>query len=505
MQRNKKSLFNAVSAVMLTLCNGLFGFVSVKLVLTYFGSDFNGLNSTASQFVSILMLLEGGFTVATNVALFKPYLEKDTNRVNAIISATKSTFRKIGLLSFAAGLLIAAGYSLIINTSLPKLLVFFILFMTVLPACFNFYYATKYRILLQTEQKEYVISFITLITTSLGYMTSIIAMPLGCSMWFVRFSTMFFSLINSFVIGFYVRRHFPHIDYNAQPDFKAIKGTRDVFAQKLTGVFYSTAPIVCVTLTAGGTMLASVYAVYNSVFVLLKGIMHAVIDAPRLGLGELAAQGNKERVWKIYEQYEMIVTIMLFVFLSTAAVMIMPFIGVYTHGVTDIDYHQPLIALMLVLICCFELLHIPSGHLMNMTGNFRISRNIQIVATSIMIVGFALSLLCRWGIYGILATVLLTAVSLCVMEVGYVHTKYFQKKLPAFFRISTPFFLLGVAITALELRVIPPVGSYVGFFLLTVAVFAVNLVIAAAAAFLCNRDCTKRIWRFLLSFIRKNK
>ena len=226
--------------------------------------------------------------------------------------------------------------------------------MTVLPACFNFYYATKYRILLQTEQKEYVISFITLITTSLGYMTSIIAMPLGCSMWFVRFSTMFFSLINSFVIGFYVRRHFPHIDYNAQPDFKAIKGTRDVFAQKLTGVFYSTAPIVCVTLTAGGTMLASVYAVYNSVFVLLKGIMHAVIDAPRLGLGELAAQGNKERVWKIYEQYEMIVTIMLFVFLSTAAVMIMPFIGVYTHGVTDIDYHQPLIALMLVLICCFE-------------------------------------------------------------------------------------------------------------------------------------------------------
>ncbi|MEG2429256.1 MAG: hypothetical protein RSA99_02630, partial [Oscillospiraceae bacterium] len=397
MQRSKRSLLNAVTAVMLTLSNGLFGLVSIKFILTYFGSDFNGLNSTASQIITILMLLEGGFTVATNVALFKPFANKEYDNVSSIISATKNTFRKIGIVAFAAGIVIAGGYSFVINTNLPRFLVFSVFFMTILPVCFNFYYATKYRILLQAEQKEYIISFITLITSALGYITNIIAMPLGCNMWFVRFSTMFFAIINSLIIGFYVKKKFSNINYKAKPNYLAIKGTKDVFIQKLTGVFYSTAPIVCITLTAGGTALASVYAVYNSVFVLLKGIMNSIIDAPRLSLGELAAQNDRKTLWDVYEQYETIVLILLFSFLTTAAVMVMPFINIYTKGVTDVNYNQPIIAILLVFISCFELIHLPSGHLMNMTGQFKTSKRIQIIAMIIMLAGFIVTLIFNLG------------------------------------------------------------------------------------------------------------
>lgn len=503
MQRNRKSLFNALSAALLTVFNGLFGLVSVKFVLTYFGSDFNGLNSTANQLVSVLMLLEGGFTVATNVALFKPYFEKDYDKVNSIISATQNTFRKIGLISLAAGALVAVGYSLVINSELPRFLVFCVLFMTMLPICFNFYYATKYRILLQAEQKEYVISAITIITSTLGYLINIIAMPLGCSMWFVRFTTMIFALINSLLIGVYVKKKFPHINYHEKPDYQAIKGTGDIFAQKLTGVFYSSAPIVCITLTAGGTMLASVYAVYNSVFVLLKGVMQSVINAPRLSLGELAAQEEKERVWKVYEQYELIVVLMLVAFLTTASVMIMPFISIYTRGVTDIDYNQPLIAFLLSLICYFELIHIPSGHLMNMTGRFRASRNFQIIALVVMLSGFLVSLIFKWSIYGILITVCITAICLSAMEIGYVHTQYFEKKLLAFFRSNIPFFVLGIFLIIVEMRFLPAVTRYASFFLLAIVVFLLNLVIVCVISCIFNKNCTINVMKLLLSFIKK--
>ena len=134
MQRNKKSILNAISAVLLTVCNGLIGIISVKFILIFFGSDFNGLNSTASQLVNVLMIFEGGFTIATNVALFKPYIQKDYNKINSIITATRNTFKKIGILSFVAGVILSFGYSLIINTDLNRVLVFAI-FLIDNPTC----------------------------------------------------------------------------------------------------------------------------------------------------------------------------------------------------------------------------------------------------------------------------------------------------------------------------------------------------------------------------------
>ena len=59
--RNHNSLYNALAALGTTLVNGLLGIVVTKLVIAHFGSDFNGLNSTANQIVNILLVLEGGF------------------------------------------------------------------------------------------------------------------------------------------------------------------------------------------------------------------------------------------------------------------------------------------------------------------------------------------------------------------------------------------------------------------------------------------------------------
>lgn len=503
MQRNKRSFLNAIAATLLTLFNGLFGMILVKFVLTYFGSDFNGLNSTASQIVIILLLLEGGFTIATNVALFKPYAQNDCESVNGIISATKIIFRKIGIASLALGLVIAIIYSFVINTQLPRVLVFAVFFMTILPTCFNFYYATKYRILLQAEQKEYVISFITLLTTGLGYIINIVVIPLGCGMWFVRFITMVFAIINSLLIGIYVKRKFSDVDYNSPPLFKAIKGTRDVFAQKLTGVFYAISPIVCITLTTGGTMLASVYAVYNSVFALLKGVLYAFIDAPRLGLGDLAAQGDKKKLWDIYDQYETTIGVALFAFLATAGAMIMPFIKIYTNGIKDVDYIQPYFALILVFICYFEILHIPSGHLMNMTGNFKKSKYFQIIATIILLIGFILTFIFKWSIIGILLAVLVTAISLCILEVSYIHKFYFTKRLAHFVKINMVFFLVGIALVVLELKIMPQASNYISFFIISAFIFIINLLVAGLISLTINKDCTKKMLNRLFSFLIK--
>ena len=93
--RSKNSLYNAATAMLLTLTNGLLGIVITKMVIEQYGSDFNGINSTANQIINVLLILEGGFTLASNVALFAPLTGNDIKRVNGILSATQNKFYKI--------------------------------------------------------------------------------------------------------------------------------------------------------------------------------------------------------------------------------------------------------------------------------------------------------------------------------------------------------------------------------------------------------------------------
>ena len=484
--RNHNSLYNALAALGTTLVNGLLGIVVTKLVIAHFGSDFNGLNSTANQIVNILLVLEGGFTVASNVALFGPLTGQDYPTVNGILAATRQKFRRVGLLFLAIGVAIAGVYGFAVQSQLPWEFIFTLIVMTVVPAAFNLYYATTYRVLLQTQQKEYIISLFTILTVGLGHLANIGMILLEGPMWMVRCNTMAFTLLNSLLIGWYAKRKNPFLNLKTAPQSQLIQGTGDVMAQKITGVIYQAAPMVFLTVSpTGGTVLASVYYVYNQVLMMLKTLLHSVIDAPRHSLGQLMTQRERKDVWPVFAQYEYIAFLAVFVILTTCCVMIMPFIGLYTSDFADANYYDRIIALMMVVTAVIEMIHIPSGHLLNMAGLFRVCRNIQVSSCIVLIVTMAVGGI-LWGVYGMLSAILLCAVMLAVLEMGYVHTKFFPGKLPALLLRLLPLTAAGIAVCWLENALLPPVGSYVSFVFWGVVLVAVNTFAAAVVGFICN-------------------
>lgn len=139
----------------------MLGIVVTRLIISRFGSDFNGLNSTANQIVNVLLILEGGFTLATNVALFAPPGQQDCALVNGILPTTRKKFRLIGISFLGIGMIAASAYTAAVNSGLEKPLIASIILMTVLPQAFNLCYAASYRVLLQAQQREYIISSIT--------------------------------------------------------------------------------------------------------------------------------------------------------------------------------------------------------------------------------------------------------------------------------------------------------------------------------------------------------
>ncbi len=487
----------------MTLVNGLLGIVVTRLIIGQYGSDFNGLNSTANQIVNVLLILEGGFTVASNVALFGPLSRQETDIVNGILGATRKKFRKIGVLFLLIGVAVAAVYAWAANSDLNWDLIFTLIVMTVVPAAFNLFYATTYRVLLQTQQKEYIINFLTIITIGLGHLANILLVVLEGPMWMVRFNTMLFALLNSLLIAGYTKWKNKFIHWKATPRPELIQGTGDVMAQKITGVIYKSAPIVFLSISpTGGTELASVYAVYSNVFTMLKSLLHAVIDAPRHSLGQLLTERDREDVWPVFSQYEYIAFMAVFVMLSTCCTLILPFIKLYTAGVEDINYYDMTIAVFMVVTSAIEMMHIPSGHLLNMAGLFRVTRNFQVISCIVLVVSMALGGM-LWGVYGMLAAVLLCAVLLALMEMGYVHLKFFRNKLPQLLRLFLPLALTGILACYLQLQLPLQINSYLWFVVYGVIFVTVNTVLASIVSLIFNRQAFLGMLRRVKGLVKR--
>ena len=492
--RTRYSLYNALSAIMLTFINGFFGIIVTRLIIGKFGSDFNGLNSTANQIINVLLLMEGGFTLASNVALFAPLSKSDYITTNSILNATRQIFKKIGFAFLGVGIAVAAFYTVLVKSALPQEFVFTLVLMALAPQAVNFFYTTSYRILLQAQQKEFVITGFTALTIGAGHIVNILLITHDGKMWMIRFVTMCFAILNCFLITSYTKRKNSFLDSSVEGDNRLIKGTKDVMAQKITGAIYSSWPMIFLSIsTAGGTILASVYAVYNSVFMIIKALLHAVIDAPRLGFGEMLSQRKREEVWPSFKEYEFVAVFLIFVTIITAFVMILPFISLYTRGIADTNYYDEWIAVFMALICVFELLHIPSGHLINMSGNFKVSKNFQVIACVVLVISMFF-LGSMFGVHGMLLSLLIVALLLAFLEIIYIHSYFFSKKTRDFVALTVPFLFVGFLLAVKEKDLVGTVNSIGEFIIKTFIALSLNIIIALGLGLLFNKNETCSIF-----------
>ena len=220
---------------------------------------------------------------------------------------------------------------------------------------------------------------------------------------------------------------------------------------KATSMLYSSIPIVLIsTLPGEGTMLASVYAVYRNVIAIVQNTLTSITNAPRLAFGSLLAEGKHKEAEEMFNFYEKIAFIGMSIILGTTCLLIMPFVDLYTRGINDVNYHNTILAGIMLVTVFFEICHIPSGQMIQMSGSFQASKNIQSIAFIVLTVGMAVGRVTS-GLYGIVTAVLLAAIVLCFLEIGYTGIKIFKRS------------WMNLAINMLPCLIICMAAGWIGF------------------------------------------
>ena len=168
MNKTKKTFYNTLATSFQMLIMQVISLVVSRKVLEIYGSDLNGVNAILSNVMDWILLLEGGLTLASNVALFKPFVNKDYDRCNNILSATKIKFQKIGMLVLVCGLGMAVFYPLFIKTDIRYLDILLMFSMMSLSTSFSVFYTRKYALLYNVSQSEYINTIVTTIVAIIG-------------------------------------------------------------------------------------------------------------------------------------------------------------------------------------------------------------------------------------------------------------------------------------------------------------------------------------------------
>ena len=507
--KTRKSIGNAIASLSYILVNGLLGLVFVKFVITYFGSDYNGINSSATQLVNILLVLEGGFTLATNVALFSPIKNNDFDSINSILSATRKRFIIIGLVFLIAGVAFSFIYALLIQTEVYYFNIVTLFLMSIIPNGINLLIAIKYKSLLLSNQKEYIISIFSLVTVLLGYVVSILLMCFHCGFWAIKIGPFAFSIINSLLIVFYSRKRYKFLKFNVKPDNESIKGTKDVFVSKLAGAAYSVIPIFVISVFfSNGSKLVSVYAVYVSIFSLISNAIMAFTSAPRFAFGALFSEGDEEKTRSKFIQYEFITFFVTTLLISTTIILISPFISIYTSN-SDIDYKNDILPIILGSTFFISSIHIPSGHIINMSGHFKESKKINLISLISLIlltsIATLLSVLLKWNIYAVLICVSISAGILAIFEFYFAHTIVLKLNILKTIKVLLPSLLIFLASVFVSIGVPFSIENYFQFFLYGFLIFiSLGLVTLLLNCFI-NFGQTKELFTILLLVFKKKK
>jgi O-antigen/teichoic acid export membrane protein len=281
-------------------------FVSRKLFLDNLGDEFMGLSGTLRSFLSFLNLAELGIGTAVGFSLYKPIFNKEHGRINELISLFGHLYKKIGLFVLIAGLILSAFFPFIFDTlTAPLSIVYYTYYTFLFGMCLNFFF-NYHIILLQADQKDYVI-------TSTSQFINLIKIIIQCIIVFYYQSIygwitleLLNYLINSYLLRKKVKQIYPWLSINQKTtnsilktNPEIIKKVKQISFHKL-GAFVSGSTDQILIFAFISIESVAFFGNYSLVFSRLLQLINTAFSGTAAGIGNLVAENNKENINKVF-------------------------------------------------------------------------------------------------------------------------------------------------------------------------------------------------------------
>lgn len=424
--RSKKTIINTIMDLILQIVTIISSFILPRLILVKFGSQYNGIVSSITQFLACAVLLRSGIGGATRAALYKPLANKDKKQINSIMKATDIFMKKIGIILAILIVVFAIIYPFLVHEEFSWIFSFSLFIIIGISTFAESFWGITYLILLQADQKLWITSLIRIITTILNVLLASILIFCNCSIHIVKLGSAIVFCIYPICLNWYVKRKYDLNYKNVEPNNKAIAQRWDAFWHQVAVFVNNNTDIII--LTGFSNMLeVSVYSVYKTIVNGLKTFILTFSNGIEAAFGNMIAKEEKKALEENLSIVEFVIYSISTIVYSCAMVLILQFVNVYTKGVNDANYIRPIFAYIFLIANFFYCLRIPAQSIIQAAGHYKQTRNGAILEAIINLV-ISIALVVKFGVIGVAIGTLISMLFRTIQLIIYMSRKIVKRR-----------------------------------------------------------------------------
>ena len=485
MNKLRKLLVNLVMSIVSQAIILFLGFVIPRIIMASYGSDTNGLTSTITQVFTYMSLLEAGISQATRNNLFKPIKEDNREEISYWMSVSRRYFRKISVLYFCIVLVIAFIFPLVLKTYVGYWTIVFYILFEGLTSVVSFYFINTWVSFLTAKGDMYVVNTLSLLNKVLCYGVKIILALLGLNIALIQVGYFAISILQVFLYFIYMKKKYNWIDYSLPVKDVVLPDRRSYIIIEIAWTIFSSTDMILLSMFVS-TEMSSVYAVYNLPFVALNSLLNAMYCALSYNLG-ITYHENIQKYIKVHDMFNSLFVGGMTILMSVTYVLLIPFIKLYTQGITDVNYIYPILPLLFCLVQLLSWSRMISGNLIGVAGRIKPAVKINVIEALANLV-LSLAFIQKWGIVGVLMATVLTLppkVVYCNFVSDRKILKRSGRRTISILGINYIIFIITALISSfIDLKI----ESYASFALYGMLTFCIICVISILLNVIVNRD-----------------
>lgn len=422
--KNNVALLNVISNFILQFFTIVSGFILPKLILSFFGSDVNGIVSSLNQFLNYISLLEGGVTGVILANLYKPIKENDEEKISSIITTTNGFYKKIALIFCIYSVLLATIYPLMIKSQFNFIFIFSLTLILAVNLFIQYNFSLSLKNLLIADKKGYIISFFQSFIIVVNLVLSYITLKIYPSIHLFKLISALGFIVQPIFYNYFVKKKF-NINYNARKNKKLLKSRWDGFAINIASfIHYNTDIVVLSFFTNFKTV--SIYSVYCLVTNGIRQLIFSVSSGISPSIGHLYASGDLEKLNKKFNLYEFIIFILVFFIFSIAGLLITPFVMVYTKNIVDTNYYQPIFGVLIIMAEAIYIIKEPHLNLAYSANKFKDLKKPAYIESLLNIV-LSIILVHKYNLIGVAIGTLIAMLYRTIFQVIYVNKNILKR------------------------------------------------------------------------------
>lgn len=494
LNQEQKAMLSSAISLLNQIVTIVCGFILPRFFLKHYGSAVNGLVSSIAQFLSFISFAELGVGAVVRASFYKPLAEKNEDEISRICLSSNRFFRRVAYIFLVYVVILTIVYPLITIDSFDFLYTASLVVIISISLFSQYFIGMTYKLLIAADQLSSIVLGLQCLSTLLNTVLSILLIKFSMSVHLVKFVSSLVFTIQPIALSVFAQQRF-NIRRNIKLQGEPIKQKWNGLAQHIAHVVLMNTDVV--VLTVFSTLQnVSIYSVYHLVTYGLKNLVDSFTNGFMAMMGDQYARGEKAALTKTLIRLEWMIHFITTLAFAVAWISIIPFVEVYTQGITDAEYIQPLFAAIMIMAQAAYCYRLPYSILVAAAGHFKQTQNSAIIEAAINIV-LSITFVAGFGIIGVAVGTLVAMMYRTGYYVLYLSKNIIERKVVCFLKHLITDVVAVVIIVSIKM-VLPGMFSlsslsYISWFILTIKAGMISLLIVAAVNMTFYPNSVKRI------------